>query len=215
MSATKPISMPGYLLGVLAGTVVCVAFIVIDFSKEEGVTLFSPLGMFWSELPAMWLANLLVGLPVFIVLRTLSPARGLGRLAFVVLIAAPIVILAPCLVGAALLMHSYFPKPVIFEAIPLITVFGGMVCWAIDQVSLLVDIEGKSAAGLGSLLQSRPMLRRLVCGTFLAVEWVVALCLSITLLAMYPALHSALSAPRIVFALAYCALSTTGPCPLP
>ncbi len=204
MSATKPISTPGYLLGVLAGTVVCAAFVVVAASHDTADPLFTPLGMLLSMQPAMWLASALVGLPMFILLRKQPPVGSLGRFAFVMLVVAPIVILVPCLGGVVLIMHAFFSKLATAAAIPLITIFGGMVCWGVDRASLFACVDGQSLADEGSLQPNRQKLRSLVRAALRAVEWVVALCLSITLLVMYSSLYSALSAPRIVFALAYC-----------
>jgi hypothetical protein len=214
VSATKPISTPGYLLGVLAGTIVCLLILAIGSGDKTAITFF-PIQMVWYLLPGAWLSNLLVGLPLFILLRKLAPAWGLRRFAFVMLIVTPVVILMPCLAGLVLTDYSSLSKLAILEAIAFVMFFGGIVCWGGDSVWLWACAEGKPMVDIGSFLQERPTLKRFTRGILVSVEWFVALCLTITLIVMYHGLYSALWAPRIVYELGYCALATSGPCPLP
>jgi len=150
--AVKPVSTPGYVLGVAAGTFMFFAFVAGEAlargDPDAGVFLVASVFM----LPLVCGSNCLVGLSPFILLRNIAPAEGLTRFAFIMFILAPIVS-SFCIVGMVWIdglsdYSPYFhsPKPPFLirlsEAVTarwlstlLIMLLGGVVCWAVDRAS--------------------------------------------------------------------------------
>ena len=154
MSVRTPILVGSYVFGVFVGTLGSFAVVIADaVARGDSDTGFVLVAL-PVILPVGTLLNFIWGLPAFALLRAATPAKGLGRLAFIMVILAPIVCFS-CLIGTCWIdgfsqysPYVYSPKPALIvrlsaaiaergRLILVIAFVGGLACWAFDRRSLL------------------------------------------------------------------------------
>jgi hypothetical protein len=147
---TKPIGIGAFLIGLLAGALIGATLQVLDAvgraNPDAGFLLIAAV----VGLPILWLFYGLIGCLPFLVLRKMTPRGRLARLAFVLLVLAPVILIVCLAVGLwldGLFDYSpYFPspKPPVasrlhtmatehWRAMLIIGFWGGLACWGVEQ----------------------------------------------------------------------------------